>query len=85
MDAWTPQLVVTFLLGGVFGALLAWSPRLVVFRLHKRVAELEFNTLQERNQRAAKARWERDPAKDPTVAAMLAAKENKIEKFANDW
>ncbi len=85
MDASTPLYLAILLLGVFIGLLFAWSPRLVVYRLHKRVAELEFTILSERNKRAASARWERDPAKDPLVRELMAAKGEKAQSFDNDW
>ena len=72
------------LLGVLIGLLIAWSPRLVVYRLHKRLAELEFTLLSDRNKKAAAARW-KNPEDDPLMRELLKKNKEPDEKFANDF
>jgi hypothetical protein len=77
-DAWTPQLVVIFLLGMSIGLLLAWSPRLVLLRAIRRINFLEEAAVTDRNKRASRARWDAKPEDDPLVQQLLAAKNKPV-------
>jgi hypothetical protein len=81
-DAWTPHLVVTFMLGLSIGLLLAWSPRLVLLRALRRITFLEEAAVTDRNKRASRARWDAKPEDDPLVRQMLA---KKNETYDNEF
>jgi len=76
MDAWTPLSVVLILVSLLIGLALAWSPRAVLIRLRRRVADLEEAVLSTRNKVASRARWDK-PDEASLLLAQMNAKKNE--------
>lgn len=86
MDAWTPLGVVIILVSLLIGLAAAWSPRAVLLRLRRRVADLEEAVLSTRNKVASRARWDKPDEADALLQAMaLKKKEPVLDNEYTPW
>jgi len=87
MDAWSPLHVLIFLVGVLTGTLIAWSPRLVLLRLRRRINLIEEFLVSDRNKKASKIRWEK-PDESSLLMAEIERKKNQPvldNEFGSGW